>query len=145
MKIKFANELASRYGSPTDFTDSLLGAVGQPTIFGTPLVVRQPIKFSLSTAYRFGQNLNLMYVLIEVYISGRPWPTAKTGIMRIKVILFNTTDLIKLSANRNYNGWVFYNLQNTMNTFSEVLYFLHVESMTNLDHYGSIELENNLG
>ena len=24
----------------------------------------------------FGQNLNLMYVLIEVYISGRPWPTA---------------------------------------------------------------------
>ena len=26
-------------GSPSDFTDSLLRAVGQPTIFGTPLVV----------------------------------------------------------------------------------------------------------
>ena len=37
-------------GSPTDFTDSLLRAVGQPRIFGTPLVVRQRIKYSLSTA-----------------------------------------------------------------------------------------------
>ena len=63
-------------GSLTDFTDSLLRAVGQPTIFGTPLVVRQRIKYSLSTAKWFGQNLNLMCVLIEVYISGRPWPTA---------------------------------------------------------------------
>ena len=63
-------------GSPTDFTDSLLRALGQPKISGTPLVVRQRIKYSLSTAERFGQNLNLMCVLIEVYISGRPWPTA---------------------------------------------------------------------
>ena len=37
-------------GSPTDFTDSLLRTVGQPMIFGTPLVVRQQIKYSLSTA-----------------------------------------------------------------------------------------------
>ena len=28
-----------------------------------------------------------------------------------------------------------------MNTISEALYFLHVEVMTNLDHYNSIELE----
>ena len=35
---------------PTDFTDSLLRAVGQPTIFGTPLVVRQRIKYSLGRA-----------------------------------------------------------------------------------------------
>ena len=37
-------------GSPTDFTDSLLRTVGQPTVFGTPLVVRQRIKYSMSTA-----------------------------------------------------------------------------------------------
>ena len=35
---------------PTDFTDILLRAVGQPTIFGTPLVVRQRIKYSLGRA-----------------------------------------------------------------------------------------------
>ena len=28
-----------------------------------------------------------------------------------------------------------------MNTFSEAIYFLHVEIMANLDHYKSIELE----
>ena len=35
------------------------------------------------------------------------------------------------------------NLQSTMDTFSEALYFLHVEIITklNLDHYNSIELE----
>ena len=68
--------LLTSIGSPTDFTNSLLRAVGQPTIFGTPLVVRQRIKYSLSTALSFGQNLNLMCVLNDVYISGRPRPTA---------------------------------------------------------------------
>ena len=42
--------LARAIGGPTDFKNSLLRAVGQPTIFGTPLVVRQRIKNSLSTA-----------------------------------------------------------------------------------------------
>ena len=42
------------------------------------------------------------------------------------------------------------NLQSKTNTFSEALYFLHVEVMINLDHYNNIELEtlfpsNNLG
>ena len=41
-------------------------------------------------------------------------------------------------------------MQSTMNTFSEALYFLHVEMMANLDHNKSIELDtefpsNNLG
>ena len=32
-------------------------------------------------------------------------------------------------------------MQTTLNTFSEVLYVMHVEVMINLDHYNSIELE----
>ena len=89
MKIKFANESLPRaIGSPTGFTDSLLCAVGQPMIFGTPLDVRQRIKYSLSMAKRFGQNLNLMYVLIEVYKGGRPWPTAKNGVECTIIVLY---------------------------------------------------------
>ena len=42
--------LAHVIDSPTDFTNSLLRAVGNPTIFGTLLVVLQRIKNSLSTA-----------------------------------------------------------------------------------------------
>ena len=38
-------------------------------------------------------------------------------------------------------GWVFDNLQTTMNYFSEALYCLHVELVVHLDHYNSIELE----
>ena len=37
-------------GSPTDSWTVLLRAVGLPTIFGTPFVVRQRIKNSLSAA-----------------------------------------------------------------------------------------------
>ena len=37
-------------GSPTDSRTVLPRAVGKPMIFGTPLVVRQRIKTSLSTA-----------------------------------------------------------------------------------------------
>ena len=59
-----------------NFTDSLLRAVGQPTIFGTPLVVRQRIKFSLSTALSFGQNLNLMCVLNDESNSQTSLPRA---------------------------------------------------------------------
>ena len=39
------------------------------------------------------------------------------------------------------NGWVYDNLQSTMNAFSEVIYFQHVEIMVNLDDYNSIKLE----
>ena len=66
-RVNSQTSLARVIGGPTDFTNSLLRAVGQPTIFGTPLVVRQRTKNSLSTAERFGQNLNLMYVLHKVY------------------------------------------------------------------------------
>ena len=37
-------------GSPTDSQTVLPHAVGKPTIFGTPLVVLQRVKISLSTA-----------------------------------------------------------------------------------------------
>ena len=48
--VNSQTSLARAIGGPTDFTNSLLLAVGQPTIFGTPLVVRQRIKYGLSTA-----------------------------------------------------------------------------------------------
>ena len=38
-------------GSPTDLGTVLLRTVGQPTIFGTPLVVWQRIKNSLSSEH----------------------------------------------------------------------------------------------
>ena len=43
-KLNSQSSLARAIGSPTDFTNSLLCAAGQPPIFGTPLVVRQGIK-----------------------------------------------------------------------------------------------------
>ena len=42
---------------------------------------------------------------------------------------------------RILNVWVFDNQQTTVHSFSEALYYLHVEFMANLDHYNSIELE----
>ena len=47
----------------------------------------------------------------------------------------------KKDNGRILKGWVFDNMQSTMNTFSEALYFLHVEVMANLDHNNSIELD----
>ena len=59
-------------GHPTDSLQfaSHYSSSWQPTLIGTPLLVRQRIKNILSTAYRFGQNLNLMCDLHEPY--GRP-------------------------------------------------------------------------
>ena len=48
-------------------------------------------------------------------------------------------NILKKDNRLRLNGWVFDNLQSTMNTLSEALYFLHLEIMTNLDHYNSIE------
>ena len=42
----------------------------------------------------FGQNMNLMYVLIEVYISGRPWPTATIYLSPISVIISDVALLL---------------------------------------------------
>ena len=53
-----------------------------------------------------------------------------------------TRNIFKKDNRRRLNRLVFDNLQTTMNTFSEALYFLHVEVMANLDHYKSIELES---
>ena len=42
---------------------------------------------------------------------------------------------LKKDSQRILNGWMSDNLQTTMNSFSEALYFLHVEFVANLDHY----------
>ena len=75
-KSNSQTSLPRAIGSPKDLRTVLLRAVGQPMIFGTPLVVQQRIKNSLSTVYRFGQSLNLMCVLYEHYISPLAWPPA---------------------------------------------------------------------
>ena len=46
----YANRSNSKTSLPTDSRTVLPRAVDKPTIFGTPLVVRQRIKTSLSTA-----------------------------------------------------------------------------------------------
>ena len=61
-----------------------------------------------------------------------------------------TRNIFKKDNRRSLNGRVFDNLLSTMNTFTETLYFLHVEIMANLDHYNSIGFKtlfpsNNLG
>ena len=53
-------------GNPTDSLQLGSHAIGQPLLIGTPLIVWQQIKITLSTAKRFCQNLNLMYGLLNV-------------------------------------------------------------------------------
>ena len=48
LQLTSQTSLPRAIGSPTDFMDSLLCAVGQPTIFGTLLVILQHIKIALA-------------------------------------------------------------------------------------------------
>ena len=48
------------------------------------------------------------------------------------------SNIFKKDDRLRLHGWVFDNLQSAMNTLAEDLYFLHLEIMTNLDHYNSI-------
>ena len=52
-----------------------------------------------------------------------------------------TRNIFKKDNWRRLIGWVFGSMQNTLNTFSEARYFLHVEIMAIFDHHSSIELE----
>ena len=56
------------------------------------------------------------------------------SVTTIKLYLSEPRTIFYKDNRRRLNGWVFDNLQSTMNTFSEALYFLHVEIMANLDH-----------
>ena len=49
-----------------------------------------------------------------------------------------TRNIFKKNNRRKLSGWLFDNLQSTVDTFSEALYFLHVEVMANLDHHKSL-------
>ena len=61
---------------------------------------------------------------------------------KLQATIFSTRNIFKKKCNRRrWNVWVFDNMQSTMNTFSEALYFLHIEIMANLDHFNSIQLE----
>ena len=80
----------------------------------------------------------IMFLIFQLYGSKLP----------IDIVLTRT--IFKKDNRRRLNRLVFDNLQTTMSTVSEALYFLHVEVIANLDHYNSIELEskfpsNNLG
>ena len=65
-----------------------------------------------------------------------------TGSTQEKDLMWMTTrNIFKKHNQRRLSGWVFDNLQSTMATFSETLYFLPVELIANLDHYNNIKLE----
>ena len=50
-------------------------------------------------------------------------------------MILSTRNILKKDNRRKLKERVFDNLQSTMNSFSEALYFLHVEIMVCLDHY----------